>query len=178
MTISPETLDHALRLRMEIERMAGAPMFLGVPDRWYDRPTWRCLTGHVSERFLKTDDGDRCMACGEPVRITFPEDYETDPPSPPTSLVVLPSDLALSLVDEDGCVFDHYGGCQSHGYLSLQPGETCPQAALRALLGLPALPTVDDRLSHRQGPHSRACGISQHEHGPSCHTNCPTCHGR
>lgn len=31
--------------------------------------------------------------------------------------------------------------------------------------------TVDKR------PHSRACGWRQHEHGRSCSTNCPTCHG-
>ena len=27
-------------------------------------------------------------------------------------------------------------------------------------------------------PHSRACGIRNHEHGPDCHPNCPTCHGK
>lgn len=27
-------------------------------------------------------------------------------------------------------------------------------------------------------PHSRACGIRQHEHGPDCSDNCPTCQGR
>lgn len=26
-------------------------------------------------------------------------------------------------------------------------------------------------------PHSRACGIRPHDHGPDCHENCPTCHG-
>jgi hypothetical protein len=26
------------------------------------------------------------------------------------------------------------------------------------------------------GPHSRACGISPHFHGPSCATDCPTCY--
>jgi hypothetical protein len=26
-------------------------------------------------------------------------------------------------------------------------------------------------------PHSRACGIRQHDHGTACHPNCPTCHG-
>lgn len=29
-----------------------------------------------------------------------------------------------------------------------------------------------------QGPHSRACGISQHDHGTACHFTCPTCEGR
>lgn len=32
----------------------------------------------------------------------------------------------------------------------------------------------DDRLHE---PHSRACGWQPHPHGPSCHENCPTCHG-
>jgi len=27
-------------------------------------------------------------------------------------------------------------------------------------------------------PHSRACGIRKHDHGPDCHPNCPTCSGR
>lgn len=27
-------------------------------------------------------------------------------------------------------------------------------------------------------PHSRACGIGPHEHGPACHSNCPTCGGK
>lgn len=26
-------------------------------------------------------------------------------------------------------------------------------------------------------PHSRACGITPHEHGLSCNPDCPTCHG-
>lgn len=26
-------------------------------------------------------------------------------------------------------------------------------------------------------PHSRACGIRKHDHGPECSTNCPTCGG-
>jgi hypothetical protein len=32
--------------------------------------------------------------------------------------------------------------------------------------------------SHASGPHSRACGFRLHEHGPECHTNCPTCGGQ
>lgn len=27
-------------------------------------------------------------------------------------------------------------------------------------------------------PHSRACGWRDHEHGPACSTNCPTCAGK
>jgi hypothetical protein len=35
--------------------------------------------------------------------------------------------LIADLTDSEECSFDHHGGCQAHGYLSLQPGETCPQ---------------------------------------------------
>lgn len=35
--------------------------------------------------------------------------------------------LIRDLADPDPCWFDHHGGCQAHGYLSLQPGDTCPQ---------------------------------------------------
>jgi hypothetical protein len=45
--------------------------------------------------------------------------------------------LLEDLVDDEPCWFDHHGGCQGHGYLSLQHGETCPQAELKTLLGLP-----------------------------------------
>lgn len=30
--------------------------------------------------------------------------------------------------ENDPCCFDHHGGCQSHGFLSLEPGERCPHA--------------------------------------------------
>lgn len=48
--------------------------------------------------------------------------------------VNVPRDLLESLVDGDDCWFDHHGGCQAHGYLSLEPGEVCPQHQLKALL--------------------------------------------
>lgn len=35
--------------------------------------------------------------------------------------------LLESLWAGTACSFDHHGGCQEHGYLSLQPGEVCPQ---------------------------------------------------
>ena len=35
--------------------------------------------------------------------------------------------LIGDLTDLADCWFDHHGGCQAHGYLSLEPGETCPQ---------------------------------------------------
>lgn len=44
------------------------------------------------------------------------------------------SDLLESLVDDGECYFDHHGGCQGHGYLSLEPGEICPQRQTKYLL--------------------------------------------
>lgn len=34
--------------------------------------------------------------------------------------------LLHALVDPDDCDFDHHGGCQMHGQLSIEPGELCP----------------------------------------------------
>lgn len=42
--------------------------------------------------------------------------------------------LIADLVDPDDCWFDHHGGCQAHGYLSLEPGEKCPQQEAKELL--------------------------------------------
>jgi hypothetical protein len=42
-------------------------MFLGKPDSWYQDIHWFCPNGHVSGNFLKSDDGDLCLACREPV---------------------------------------------------------------------------------------------------------------
>lgn len=40
--------------------------------------------------------------------------------------------LVSDLTDPDGCSYDHHGGCQAHGYLSLKPGELCPQLEAKA----------------------------------------------
>lgn len=36
--------------------------------------------------------------------------------------------MIRDMADPEECWFDHHGGCQAHGYLSLEPGEKCPQA--------------------------------------------------
>lgn len=43
-------------------------------------------------------------------------------------------DLISSLIDEGDCHFDHHGGCQEHGYLSLKAGEMCPQEEAKRLV--------------------------------------------
>lgn len=51
---------------------------------------------------------------------------------PPTVEGLL--ELLECFVDDDGCDFDHHGGCQTHGFLSLEPGEMCPNEQARRLI--------------------------------------------
>ena len=72
-----------LDAKKEEERERGEPTFMGIPDRWYEAHLFRCERGHVSSMILKTETrGDRCLACHGRVKMTFPEDYEADPPTP------------------------------------------------------------------------------------------------
>jgi hypothetical protein len=48
--------------------------------------------------------------------------------------IPVPRELLESLSSQEGCWLDHHGGCQAHGYLSLEPGEKCPQQELKELL--------------------------------------------
>lgn len=43
--------------------------------------------------------------------------------------------LIRDMTDPGKCWFDHHGGCQEHGYLELKPGELCPHAEAKQLLG-------------------------------------------
>jgi hypothetical protein len=53
------------------------PTFLGIPERWFDDPTWLCTNGHVSKRYLKSElRGDLCLACFEPVHLCDPATEE------------------------------------------------------------------------------------------------------
>lgn len=73
-----ELQELILSLREE-EKRQGKKMFLGIPDHWYESPgpKFRCKNDHVSKMVLKTEErGDRCMACGDNVLMTFPEDKD------------------------------------------------------------------------------------------------------
>lgn len=67
-----------LQRRKDAEERAGAEMFLGAPDRWYETPHWRCPRDHVSRMYLKSEaaGADLCLKCYEPVALTFPEDRD------------------------------------------------------------------------------------------------------
>ena len=68
------------------ELAAGAEEFMGLPDRWYEKPgpKWRCRNGHVSTMYLKSErlGGNVCLAgtengpCQEFVHLTVPEDED------------------------------------------------------------------------------------------------------
>jgi hypothetical protein len=62
------------------EEKIGFRMFMGKPDRWYEKAHWRCENNHVSLRYLKSSEqGDLCFACYKPVFLTFPEDVDGEP---------------------------------------------------------------------------------------------------
>lgn len=42
----------------------------------------------------------------------------------------------------------------------------------------PECPHRGEVQSRDERPHSRACGIKYHQHGPMCSRNCPTCEGK
>lgn len=56
--------------------------FMGMPERWYDDPHWRCENGHVSTRYLKSSalGRDACLACFGWLFLTFPEDTDSTTP--------------------------------------------------------------------------------------------------
>lgn len=59
--------DEAIR----IEQSAGAEMFMGLPDNWYEpHPEYGCNNGHVSRIYIKSEArGHLCPACQQPVAM-------------------------------------------------------------------------------------------------------------
>lgn len=55
---------------------AHEEMFLGIPDAWYEpSPVWGCDNGHVSRRYLKSEErGCLCLECHKNVAI-IPQGY-------------------------------------------------------------------------------------------------------
>lgn len=42
--------------------------------------------------------------------------------------------LIRDLTNDEPCDYDHHGGCQTHGYLNLEPAERCPHDDARQIL--------------------------------------------
>lgn len=52
-------------------------LFIGLPDAWYEKPTWACENGHISHRYLKSEkEGCICLACMKPIVLVPPETTE------------------------------------------------------------------------------------------------------
>lgn len=69
------TLDQIHAWRNSIAatwKRAGAPMFLDLPDAWYEEPHWFCVNGHVSTMYIRSETAARCPACGQNVILGPP----------------------------------------------------------------------------------------------------------
>lgn len=65
-----ELLEEWLKREKEKVVAEGKAFFLDLPDAWYEPPHWCCSSGHVSNRFLKSEaKGALCLACSEPVYL-------------------------------------------------------------------------------------------------------------
>ncbi len=79
------SLHERIKHRREDEETAGSPMFLGTPDRWYEKPgpVFVCEDGHLADWVIKSEvNGDRCMTCRNPVLMTDPADPLCERPFP------------------------------------------------------------------------------------------------
>ena len=52
-------------------------LFMGLPDSWYEKPTWACAMGHLSYRYLKSEKlGDVCLSCRKSIVLVPPDTTE------------------------------------------------------------------------------------------------------
>ena len=48
-------------------------LFMGLPDHWYESPTWACEKGHISHHYIKSEArGAICSCCMKPVVLVPP----------------------------------------------------------------------------------------------------------
>ena len=58
---------------------AGKEFFLELPDEWYDSITYADETGHISHRYLKSEEmGNVCLECQKPVVLVPPSTTEEE----------------------------------------------------------------------------------------------------
>ena len=104
-------------------------------------PTTEAIRGRIIQRgigwgFYGLDEFDRWLATHDAEKRAEWEAEQGEPEKPSERIHQLIHDLT----DPGECWFDHHGGCQEHGYLTLQPGEKCPHAEARELLAEWAVP--------------------------------------
>lgn len=108
-----------------------------IPDTMSQDAAAALLAGLLEQAKERGVTGPAAMTL--PLVVVVP-DGATIQDVGPTALARLgwyqdvPTDLLKSLVDDEPCSLDHHGGCQSHGYLSLDDGEVCPQTSLKRII--------------------------------------------
>lgn len=93
---------------------------------------------------------------------------------------VHPTDLGSGDVTLHGtAMIDHFATSHTAEELLLALAQYYEERLLEARAGLEKLRgTYPQLFLAPNAPHSRACGIRKHDHGPDCHENCPTCGGK
>jgi hypothetical protein len=71
--MTDQELKNLQKKHIEVAKENNELMFMGIPDSWFENPQWMCKNGHVSGRYLKTDKGALCLACGECVILMPPK---------------------------------------------------------------------------------------------------------
>lgn len=63
---------------IDAEAKEAGPYFMDLPERWFEKPHWRCPNGHVSTHYIKSERLRRsaCQECDGPLWLTFPEDKD------------------------------------------------------------------------------------------------------
>ncbi|MGI6878805.1 hypothetical protein [Microbacterium sp. gxy059] len=100
---------------------------LGVHEDRADADYLRAVISKIDTGYTRVG-GSGVTAMIRSLVADAAEALETPPNAPGRDIVQLVRDL----IDPDECWFDHNGGCQAHGYFSLQPGELCPNAEAKA----------------------------------------------
>jgi hypothetical protein len=83
---------------------------------------------------VSVDSCDTCCALVASSMLRKHTATHAPPSEPERTPIPTMLEILADLVDPDDCNFDHHGGCQAHTFLSLEPGEICPQQAAKDIL--------------------------------------------
>lgn len=68
-----ELLNNWIDQKKAVAKENGLSFFQGIPETWFDNPTWICENGHLHSSYLKSEIlGSICFLCSKPVRL-FPK---------------------------------------------------------------------------------------------------------
>jgi hypothetical protein len=69
-----------LRRKAAEALQAGEPMFMGIPDTWFETHRHLCNNGHISAMYCKSEalGGCVCLECSQPSHLCPPGLTETE----------------------------------------------------------------------------------------------------